>query len=156
MEHQISRHWIAQYSKMLKSDTPFKFAYISAPWYWTEMFLYSSMASGSRYGYFLQNFTKRTIYGQKRAISWPKSRVSKNLGILFSSTFKVSLFFYNMLFELCYRHLVILSQGHAFQQNGHILEQGQKTTRPSSDSEAATMYKLTGKSSNMRTGQGFK
>ena len=29
-------------------------------------------------------------------------------------------------------------------------------TRPSSDSEAATMYKLKGKSSNMRTGQGFK
>ena len=29
-------------------------------------------------------------------------------------------------------------------------------TRPSSDSEAATMYKLKGKSSNLRTGQGFK
>ena len=29
-------------------------------------------------------------------------------------------------------------------------------TRPSSDSEAATMYKLKGKSSNKRTGQGFK
>ena len=29
-------------------------------------------------------------------------------------------------------------------------------TRPSSDSEAATMYKLKGKSSNMQTGQGFK
>ena len=29
-------------------------------------------------------------------------------------------------------------------------------TRPSSDSEAATMYKLKGQSSNMRTGQGFK
>ena len=29
-------------------------------------------------------------------------------------------------------------------------------TRPSLDSEAATMYKLKGKSSNMRTGQGFK
>ena len=28
-------------------------------------------------------------------------------------------------------------------------------TRPSSDSEAATIYKLKGKSSNMRTGQGF-
>ena len=28
--------------------------------------------------------------------------------------------------------------------------------RPSSDSEAATMYKLKGKSSNMQTGQGFK
>ena len=32
--------------------------------------------------------------------------------------------------------------------------QGQ--TRPSSDSEAATMYKLKGKSSNMQTGQSFK
>ena len=31
-----------------------------------------------------------------------------------------------------------------------------KKTRPSSDSEAATMYKLKGKSSNMWTGQGFK
>ena len=31
-----------------------------------------------------------------------------------------------------------------------------KKTRPSSDSEAATMYKLKGESSNMRTGQGFK
>ena len=29
-------------------------------------------------------------------------------------------------------------------------------TRPSLDSEAVTMYKLKGKSSNMRTGQGFK
>ena len=29
-------------------------------------------------------------------------------------------------------------------------------TRPSSDSEAATMYKLKGQSSNMQTGQGFK
>ena len=29
-------------------------------------------------------------------------------------------------------------------------------TRPSSESEAATMYKLKGQSSNMRTGQGFK
>ena len=29
-------------------------------------------------------------------------------------------------------------------------------TRPSSDSEAATMYKLKGQSSNMRTGQSFK
>ena len=29
-------------------------------------------------------------------------------------------------------------------------------TRPSSDSEAATVYKLKGKSSNMRTSQGFK
>ena len=28
-------------------------------------------------------------------------------------------------------------------------------TRPSSDSEAATMYKLKGQSSNMRTGQSF-
>ena len=31
-----------------------------------------------------------------------------------------------------------------------------KNIRPLSDSEAATMYKLKGKSSNMRTGQGFK
>ena len=31
-----------------------------------------------------------------------------------------------------------------------------KKTRPSSDSEAATMYKLKGKSSNMQIGQGFK
>ena len=30
-----------------------------------------------------------------------------------------------------------------------------KKTRPSSDTEAATMYKLKGQSSNMRTGQGF-
>ena len=29
-------------------------------------------------------------------------------------------------------------------------------TRPSSDSEAATMYKLKGQSSNMRTGQRFE
>ena len=29
-------------------------------------------------------------------------------------------------------------------------------TRPSSDSEAATMYKLKGQSLNMSTGQGFK
>ena len=29
-------------------------------------------------------------------------------------------------------------------------------TRPSSDSEAATMYKLKGQSSNMRTGQSFE
>ena len=29
-------------------------------------------------------------------------------------------------------------------------------TRPSSDSETATMYKLKGKSSNMQIGQGFK
>ena len=31
-----------------------------------------------------------------------------------------------------------------------------KQTRPLSDSEAATMYKLKGQSSDMRTGQGFK
>ena len=31
-----------------------------------------------------------------------------------------------------------------------------KATRPSSDSEAATMYKLKGQSSNMRTGQSFE
>ena len=31
-----------------------------------------------------------------------------------------------------------------------------KKTRPLSDSETATMYKLKGKSSNLRTGQGFK
>ena len=29
-------------------------------------------------------------------------------------------------------------------------------TRPSSDSEAATMYKLKGRSSNMRTGKSFE
>ena len=32
----------------------------------------------------------------------------------------------------------------------------QLKTRPSSDSEAVTIYKLKGKSSNMRTGQSFK
>ena len=31
-----------------------------------------------------------------------------------------------------------------------------KQTRPSSDSEAVTMYKLKGQSLNKRTGQGFK
>ena len=31
-----------------------------------------------------------------------------------------------------------------------------KKTRPSSDLEAATMYKLKGQSLNMQTGQGFK
>ena len=31
-----------------------------------------------------------------------------------------------------------------------------KKTRPSSDSEAATMYKLKGQSSNMQTGQSFE
>ena len=36
------------------------------------------------------------------------------------------------------------------------LEFNKKKTRPSSDSEAATMYKLKGKSLNMQTGQGFK
>jgi len=32
----------------------------------------------------------------------------------------------------------------------------EKQTRPLSDSEAATMYKLKGQSSNMQTGQNFK
>ena len=32
----------------------------------------------------------------------------------------------------------------------------QEQTRPSSDSEAATMYKLKGQSSNMQTGQSFE
>ena len=37
-----------------------------------------------------------------------------------------------------------------------ILEEIIETTRPPSDSEAVTMYKLKGKSSNMQSSQGFK
>ena len=40
--------------------------------------------------------------------------------------------------------------------NDIILEDNKRKTRPLSDSEAATMYKLKRKSSNMQTGQGFK
>ena len=45
-----------------------------------------------------------------------------------------------------------------FHLNGYFLLTGgfNLKTRPSSDSEAATMYKLKGQSSNMRTGQGYK
>ena len=38
--HQIKRYWIVHYFKFLKSDIPNCFAYTSAPWYGTEMFLY--------------------------------------------------------------------------------------------------------------------
>ena len=37
-QYQILRLWIVQKLKFLKSDTPFKFAYILAPEYGTEMF----------------------------------------------------------------------------------------------------------------------
>ena len=47
-----------------------------------------------------------------------------------------------------------------FELSKNVTPQHKKTyiskTRPSSDSEAATMYKLKGQSSNVRTGQGFK
>ena len=36
------------------------------------------------------------------------------------------------------------------------VSEGLKITRPSSNSEAVTMYKLKGQSSTMRTGQSFK
>ena len=42
----------------------------------------------------------------------------------------------------------------AIRSKGEIGNIGE--TRPSSDSEAATMYKLKGRSSNMRTGQSFE
>ena len=38
MGHQISRHYIVRYLIFLKSVTPFWFAYISAPWYCTDMY----------------------------------------------------------------------------------------------------------------------
>ena len=44
MRHQISRHQIVKYSKVLKSDTPFVFAYIFAPEYRTEKFLFPDNA----------------------------------------------------------------------------------------------------------------
>ena len=51
-------------------------------------------------------------------------------------------------------------QSGPYQITGVIIKHGHicwhTKTRPSSDSEAATMYKLKGQSSNMRTGQGFK
>ena len=46
-QYQISRHQIVQYQKILKSDTPFQFAYISALKDHTEKFLYSRQSYGS-------------------------------------------------------------------------------------------------------------
>ena len=40
-QYQISRYQIVNDFKFLKSDTPYCFAYISAPFYRTEKFLYS-------------------------------------------------------------------------------------------------------------------
>ena len=46
-QYQISRYQIINNFKFLKSDTPFCFAYISAPLYRTEKFLYSRQSYGS-------------------------------------------------------------------------------------------------------------
>ena len=47
-QYQISRYQIINnFKKFLKSDTPYCFAYISAPLYHTEKFLYSRQSYGS-------------------------------------------------------------------------------------------------------------
>ena len=48
-----------------------------------------------------------------------------------------------------------VSVSHSVRQEDRSILAIQKT-RPSSDSEAATMYKLKGQSLNMQIGQGFK
>ena len=49
MGHQITRRHIVQYLIFFKSVTPFLFAYISAPWYFTRKFLYFRWSYGSNF-----------------------------------------------------------------------------------------------------------